>query len=110
LEGLDDVAAKVRWRAARALGSRDQSPQTGQYFVDLPGSYLADAERIVPNMARLLKDADDYVREAAVRSLGLMGPKAKDAISLVIGLLVNDPSVLVRSGAATTLGRIGSDS
>jgi HEAT repeat protein len=63
---------------------------------------------VVPEVAGLLKDNDVDLRQIAVRTLGRIGPAAKDAVPALAALL-HDKDWETRSAAAIVLGQIGAD-
>lgn len=85
VELLSDVSARLRRRAALAIGR------------------IGDSEG-VPPLVRSLADPEPEVREMVAFALGLIGEvSAADALELAL----RDPSPLVQGRAAEALGRIG---
>ena len=70
---------------------------------DALGRLGPSAPEAVPLLARLLRDKDEGVREAAVLGLGKMGPSG--VLALCQGLRDREPSV--RTVAAKMLGKMG---
>jgi HEAT repeats len=64
-----------------------------------------EAKPAVPALVRLLTDQDQYVRSAAIMTLGSLGPVASEAVPGLITCL-RDPDPGVRYDAASTLGDI----
>jgi HEAT repeat protein len=59
----------------------------------------------VPDLIRMVRE-DGSARYAAARALGMMGPKAKDAVPTLVEAL-NHPSWGIRNEAAEALKTIG---
>jgi HEAT repeat protein len=85
---LDDDDARLVQMAAQALGRLGGSNELGR---------LADCLRHV--------DAD--VRDAAARSLGVLGSRFPDQIGAVLEPLLDDADPASRSAAVSVLGRLG---
>ena len=72
----------------------------------------AKPDAAVPVLCKLLSDPDDWVRGSALPTLGLMGSKAKPAVSAFIATLrfgTNGHIVGIRGTAAWALGEVGPD-
>jgi HEAT repeat protein len=67
-------------------------------------------KRLVPALIDVLnKDGDDYVRSTAVCILGKMGPEAREAIPVLVGILEKAPwqSSKLHEATVGTLGKMG---
>lgn len=64
-------------------------------------------EKAVPGLTDALQDEDNYIRTAALDTLGVIGPAAKDAVPAIVRVLLNDKWMDVRTRAAKALGKIG---
>jgi len=73
-------------------------------------AFLGDAgnKQVVPHLLKAMKDPEAEVREAAARSLGIVGPTAKEALQPLIGAL-NDGDDKVKGAAADALGNFKDD-
>ncbi len=88
VKALDDDDGKVREAAAHAIG-------------------LMGPEAL-PTLVEMLRHDDKYVRRHAVWALGKLGPLARSALhDLCLALKDSDPRTA--SGAAQSLGSLGSD-
>jgi len=93
LTGLEDKQeVLVRKAAARALWQAGPAAKQGAG---------------VPGLIAATYDANDFVREYAVRALGRIGPEASAAVPELLDLLRKDPERDVREHAAKSLGLIG---
>jgi HEAT repeat protein len=63
------------------------------------------AEALVPGAIKALQDPNYPDRARIVRILGGIGPRAKAAIPILVGMLQNEPDL--RDTAAEALGKIG---
>lgn len=99
-DGWDDLLA------AR-MGSRE--PKTRSIAADLAGKRTApeQAQRWVPAATRLIGDADESVRSAAVWSLGRAGGLAAEAVPALLGRLAKEGNADRREKLAEVLGDIG---
>ena len=86
----------------RSLAS-DANPTARFWGATLLSRY-GDAEGVLDDMARLVRDADPQVRKAAVETLGAVG--GDNAAAAALGLL-GDPVWYVRAHAARALGDLG---
>lgn len=109
LEALKDSDPRVRYFAASAFSAFEPSQQSRDTYLGPKVSYLAVADRVLPELVKALGDPDAKVRESAARTLGFFGPTAKTAIAALIGVMKNDAAPAVRATAATSLGKMGGD-
>jgi len=86
---LKDPLAKIRRRAARALGDQGSA-----------------AQAVLPELIQGLKDHDASVRRDAAGAVGRVGPPAYPASAALIPLLV-EPDSRTRAVALVALKRIG---
>ena len=89
LQSAADGTADARYAAIDDLGERHEA-----------------AETVVPELVKLLKDADPKVRWRSARSLGDYGELAQPAVGELRALL-SDEDLIVQYHAAVALGRIG---
>jgi HEAT repeat protein len=124
LAALKDADGGVRQSAARALGKMgpDAKERVQRALVEALGDDDPDvrgaaAEGLaslpldagdVPALLKLLKNADSEVRAQAARSLGKVGPEARDAVSALVQAL-QDRNGRVRQSALEGLAGIGPD-
>jgi HEAT repeat protein len=86
----------------------DVAVQVRRSAVDTVEAMGKEATPAAPALVRALADPDRFVRWAAARSLGRMGPvTGTDAVAKLSGLL-SDPALDVRLGAAEALRCFGS--
>jgi HEAT repeat protein len=120
VSALKDDSSHVRAVAATAIASigpigQDAIPAL-QDMLSTPeclpalralARYGADAASAIEKIFVLLKkESDSEIRWNAARTLGKIGPPAKEAAPQLIAAL-NDPDALVREHAAESLGDIG---
>jgi HEAT repeat protein len=74
--------------------------------IDRLGEHHEEADVVVPELMKLLKDPDAKVRWRSARSLGDYGAEAQAAVPELRSLL-HDKDPIVRYHAAVALGRIG---
>lgn len=79
-------------------------PRMRRRAVEILGELGAQAEPVVPQISRLLDDADLQLRDCAIRSLGKIGGHAAAAVPALCHALGNSS---LRAFAASTLGEIG---
>jgi HEAT repeat protein len=67
-----------------------------------------EAAPAIAELVRALRDSDKFVRWAAARTLGRIGPPEEDAAAVALARLLLDGDLDVRLAAAAALGRWGS--
>lgn len=77
-------------------------------IVILAGCGQSEDEKYVSSLQKSLKDPSPKMRYWAVKSLGELGPEAKDDVPAIIEAL-SDSDSMVRMGAAYALAEIGPD-
>jgi HEAT repeat protein len=92
IAALKDQETAVRKAAIRSLW------QTGKAAAQDPG---------IASLTAALDDKDDFVREYGARTLGIIGPDAKQAAPALLDRLRKDEERDVREHAAKALGLIG---
>jgi HEAT repeat protein/lysophospholipase L1-like esterase len=98
----DHLSAAGARRIAEAVADTTTRAATARAL----GNLGADAPKVVPALARALRDPEPAVRAAAAWALGGFGPDAAGAAN-DLGVALADDSPPVRAGAAHTLGAIG---
>ena len=63
-----------------------------------------DAREAIPQLIKVLKDPEEWVRKSAAKALGIL--KAREAVPALIEK-IDDPSSLVRKSVIRSLGQIG---
>jgi HEAT repeat protein len=84
---------------------KDNSPEIRAQSAEVLGVIGSHTE--VPNLINVLNDSDPQVRLNATKALAKIGDE--NAIPALCKLLSEDPDEVVRSSAASALGRIGND-
>ena len=84
----------------------------GDYFYFEKGAAKIALVRIgrpaVPALIEALDNADSYISEGAAITLGMIGPKAKEAVPPLINILLRTKtSIALQMQAAKALGKIG---
>ena len=103
VEALADKESIVRAGAAEALGELGgRSPAS-----HVGGGGAEPAQKIVPTLSALLKDANDDVRYRAAAALKALGAQAAPAVPALVAAL-KDKRRDVRNQSAQALGRLGS--
>jgi hypothetical protein len=90
------------YRSIEALGD---SPDWEVRSVAMSILFSLDRERAFTHLVRCLKDPDEWIRATAVELL--TSYEGERITPLLIPVLLQDPSPLVRGNAATTLGYAG---
>jgi HEAT repeat protein len=65
------------------------------------------ARKAVPALIETLRDTDKNVRKAAALALADIRPDAREAVSALCEVVLNDDEAAVRRRAAVSLGEIG---
>jgi hypothetical protein len=99
-----DLGRAVPKLAEMATG--DPSPLVRLAAVEALRRLGADAQAVLPAIARALADRQDYVRRAAALTLGDLGPAAGAALSALTSRLA-DSNPAVRQAASRALQQIG---
>ncbi len=103
-------ASGKRQRRSRTASKTTSETPSGVSGSQLTGSDAEPGADGKPSLKQLLKDlrrGDDQTREAAVKSLATLGPKARRAVPYVAKALASDDSEAVRFQCARTLGQLG---
>ena len=84
-----------------------QGPFAFRRYSQVFGFLPKEPEKAVPGLIELLGEKDQSLRNAALETLGGIGPAAKDAVPALVHVLQYDEWTDVRAKAAKTLGDMG---
>ena len=90
-----------------ALGVADPEPQVRRAAVQALEALGRQAAAAAPALERALADRDRFVRWAAARTLGELGPLAPGDTAAALAGLLRDPDLDIRVAAAEALARLG---
>jgi HEAT repeat protein len=90
-----------------AAGLTDPDPRVRRTAVEVLENLATGAEPARPALTKALEDPDLFVRWAAARTLGKMGPVRGDGTVPALAKLLRDPDLDVQLAAAEALRRYG---
>lgn len=104
-DGIAAIWRELERGLSPAASPDDQRSALGA--AEALGMVGPDAATAVPILLRAAQAEVPEFRREAIRSLGRIGPSARDAQETLINALVSDDEPLIRDLAATSLGQIG---
>lgn len=106
----DGIAAI--WRELDRGLLPDASPDDRQSALgaaEALGAIGPDAAAAVPILLHAVESEEPAFRQESIRSLGRIGPRARDAGDTLAVVLISDPEPSIRNLAAASLGQLGPD-
>ncbi len=104
----DEVPCELITSGSLALDVKlPQGPFAFRRYSQVFGFLPKEPEKAVPGLIELLGEKDQSLRNAALETLGGIGPAAKDAVPALVHVLQYDEWTDVRAKAAKTLGDMG---